>query len=193
MPGYGQQCKHDSVILYRKDKFGTPRQDLIDKYGDMLDFNNDSVCLFTSRNYLIISAHLKSNKKHLEQAVEMFKALREVRAQHPFIKIIIGMDANHLIHHENLLNEEGKQIFFLTPSVPERVTTIKKRSHMQAQFKKAGLEVSEVKDHIVSSNPINEEEVWIETIDGSESRGELLPNDRHPYDHYIVHAKLRCL
>jgi phosphatidylserine decarboxylase len=57
---------------------------------------------------------------------------------------------------------------------------------MQAQFKKSGIAVSEVKDHIVASRQI--EESTIEKIDGEESTNELLPNDIHPYDHYLVRA-----
>ncbi len=32
------------------------------------------------------------------------------------LKIIIGMDANHFILPENLVDGEGNQIFFLAPS-----------------------------------------------------------------------------
>ena len=81
-----------------------------------------------------------------------------------FLKIIIGMYANHLVKHENLLDEKGRQMFFLTPSQPEKPTTIKKRSFLQAQFKKSGIAVSEVKDHIVASRDIFESR--IERIDG---------------------------
>lgn len=60
---------------------------------------------------------------------------------------------------------------------------------MQAQFKKAGLAVSEVKDHIVASQDIDE--AIIERIDGEESQNELLPNDIHPYDHYLIRAIIK--
>ena len=62
---------------------------------------------------------------------------------------------------------------------------------MQAQFKKAGLAVSEVKDHIVSSKDILEYK--IEGINGIQSTERLLPNDDHPYDHYVVKARIKIL
>lgn len=60
---------------------------------------------------------------------------------------------------------------------------------MQAQLKKAGVKVSEVKDHVASTLPIKSYK--IEKIDGKESQNELLPNEAHPYDHYIVKAVLK--
>jgi hypothetical protein len=120
-----------------------------------LDFNNDTAFIFTDRHYLLISAHLKSSKLHIEQAKGMFEILRKIKEEHPLLKIIIGMDSNHLVHHENLLNDKREQMFFLTPRTQDKPTTVKKRSFMQAQFKKAGLAVSEVKDHIVASRAID--------------------------------------
>jgi hypothetical protein len=49
------------------------------QYGKDLDFNNDTSFLFTSKSYLIISAHLKSNKLHFEQAKGMFAVLRQIK------------------------------------------------------------------------------------------------------------------
>ena len=72
-----------------------------------MDFNNDTAFIFTDRHYLLISAHLKSNKLHIEQAKSMFETLRKIKEEHPLLKIIIGMDANHLVNHENLLNDKG--------------------------------------------------------------------------------------
>jgi len=60
------------VIIFRKDKFGRIRKDLIDKYSEILNFNQDSAFVFTDKNYLLISGHLKSSKVHLEQAKDMF-------------------------------------------------------------------------------------------------------------------------
>lgn len=179
------------MILYRKEKFGRVRQDLMDQYGKDLDFNNDTSFLFTSKNYLIISAHLKSKKIHFEQAEEMFKTLRSIKEEHPLLRIVIGMDANHFLVTDNFLNTDGRPVFNMVPDSPERPTTVKKRSFMQAQYKKGGVEVSEVKDEIVTTHKIVE---WgIERIDGKESTGELLPNDEHPYDHYVIRAVIRFL
>lgn len=38
--------------------------------------------------------------------------------------------------------------------MPDKPTTVKKRSWLQAQFKKSGVAVSEVKDHIIASSPV---------------------------------------
>ena len=36
-------------------------------------------------------------------------------------------------------------------------------------------------------------EARIEKINGEESKEELLPNDTHPYDHYIVRSVIQFL
>jgi hypothetical protein len=66
---------HDSKIIYRKIKIGKPKLHLHQQYAKELDFNGDSAFLFTDRDFLIVSGHLKSNKLHLEQAKDMFKTL----------------------------------------------------------------------------------------------------------------------
>ena len=101
------------------------------------------------------------------------------------------MDANHFVETANLMNDEGQQIFFVKPDVPDKPTTIKKRTFMQAQFKKAGVAVAEVKDCIATTNQIVD--ARIEKINGEESTDELLPNDTHPYDHYIVRSVIKFL
>jgi len=41
----------------------------MEKYGKTLDINNDTAFLFTNKNYLIISGHLKSKKEiYVKQA-----------------------------------------------------------------------------------------------------------------------------
>jgi len=50
-----------SVILYRKSKFGEARNDLLEKYGSRLNFNNDTAVYFGDRGYLLLSIHLKSS------------------------------------------------------------------------------------------------------------------------------------
>lgn len=101
------------------------------------------------------------------------------------------MDANHFLDKSNLLDSEGKDVFFMTPDIADKPTTVKKRSFMQAQFKKAGDAVSEVKDHIATTHPIVESR--IEKINGDESEDELLPNNIHPYDHYLVRSIIKFL
>jgi len=60
---------------------------------------------------------------------------------------------------------------------------------LQAQLNKANELVNEIKDHIITTLEIKEK--YISLIDGSKSQNELLPNDNHPYDHYVVAAFLK--
>jgi len=191
IPGYAQHKNHDSVILYNKNKIGNIRADLMEQYGQELDFNNDSAWIFTDKNYLIMSIHLKAKKINLEQAKSLFSTLRSIKATHPLLKIVLGMDANHFLETANLFNDDGQQMFFIKPDVRDKPTTIKKRTFMQAQYKKAGVAVSEVKDHIATTNQIVDSR--IEKVNGEESTDELLPNDTHPYDHYIVRSVIKFI
>jgi len=155
VPGYECQYNHDSAILYKENKVGKMNINLMEKYASSLDFNKDTAFLFTNKNYLILSVHLKSKKEvNVEQAKEMFAVLNGIKQSHPELKIIIGMDANNYLTQEKYLDSKGKTFCHMVPQTKEKVTTIKKRSFMQAQFKKAGEEVSEVKDHIASTHPI---------------------------------------
>lgn len=73
---YGWVKGGDSVILYRKDKFGQSKASMIEKFKDKLNFNHDTAFFFGDRGYLILSIHLKSNpEQHLLQTQEIFKAL----------------------------------------------------------------------------------------------------------------------
>jgi hypothetical protein len=65
----------DSLVIYKKEKIGHIKQNLQEKYADELNFNNDTVCAFSDKGYLLISAHLKSSNEHLKQAKEMFDSL----------------------------------------------------------------------------------------------------------------------
>lgn len=129
----------------------------MEKYSAQLDFNSDSAVLFTDRNFLVISAHLKSSNLHIAQAQGMFEQLSNILDEHPLLKIMIGIDANHFIPDTHIP-------FRLVPSNQEKPTTIKKRTYLQAQFKKAGEEVRAVKDHLIAKGHI--EEFQIEAIDG---------------------------
>lgn len=63
LPGYATHQNHDSVIIYKKSKLGEINHENMEKYGKRLDFNQDSSYLFTNKNYLILSVHLKSKKE----------------------------------------------------------------------------------------------------------------------------------
>ena len=71
---------------------------MMERYGKDLDFNEDSSFIFTDKNYLLLSVHLKAKKQiNCVQAKDMFAILKEIKAAHPLLKIVIGMDANHFI------------------------------------------------------------------------------------------------
>lgn len=61
----------DSMIIYKKESYFLQdyedEQEFVVKYGDVLNFNQDS-CFFKSKNTLLVSAHLSSKKNHIEQA-----------------------------------------------------------------------------------------------------------------------------
>jgi regulation of enolase protein 1 (concanavalin A-like superfamily) len=98
--------------------------------------------------------------------------------------VIVGIDANHHIQEFDLPTRQ----VYVVPVRNSKTTTVKKRSFIQAQIDKAGLMVSDTKDHIITTCEITD--YRIELVNGKQSRWELLPSDAHPYDHYIVRADL---
>lgn len=53
---------NDSLIIYKKEKIGQIKVSQQEKFTESLNFNNDSVCAFSDKGYLLISAHLKSSQ-----------------------------------------------------------------------------------------------------------------------------------
>jgi sugar diacid utilization regulator len=98
-------------------------------------------------------------------------------------QVISGMDANHFIESLNLTRPVT-----IVPSNPDHSTSIKKRSYIQAQLKKADVAINEVKDHIVTTLKVSNH--WRALVNAEEANNLLLPNDQHPYDHLIVAAVL---
>lgn len=109
--------------------------------------------------------------------------LDKIAKAHKGLKIIVGMDANHYVK-QVLLDPKT----YIVPNSGRVGTSIKKRTYIQAQLHKADQRINEVKDHIVSTLPITQH--WLELVDGNDSQRELLPNDQHPFDHFIVKARL---
>jgi hypothetical protein len=75
----------------------------------------------------------------------------------------MGIDANHFL---NCFKIPYVQI---TPHVNTKPTTTKKRTFIQAQYKKAGLPVDEVKDHIITNLPLSV--ASIELADSEPAKG----------------------
>jgi hypothetical protein len=120
LPSFGWVRGGDSVILYRKSKFGSPKVSMLDEYRSKLKFNGDTAVYLDDRGYLLLSIHLASKKEiNIEQANTMFQVLEELHDMHPLTKIIIGIDANHFIggSRNNFLN--------FVPKSKEHYTTLK--------------------------------------------------------------------
>lgn len=85
------------------------------------------------------------------------------------MKIIVGIDSNHFLADTQNSHLEH------APFLEGKSTTVKKRSFLQAQFKKAEIAVSEVKDHIISSQEIYKH--YIEKVNGKAADNHSLPTD----------------
>ena len=143
-----------------------------------MDFNHDS-CYFKTKNLLLLSVHLSSKKVHREQAKDMVLTLEAIAKENKDLVIIMGIDANHLL--------EQHSYFRIYPD-SQLATTRKKRTSMQCQFDKAERLVEETKDHIVTNLTITSSRV--ETIRSWDASQNLLPNDDHPFDHFLINANL---
>lgn len=60
---------------------------------------------------------------------------------------------------------------------------------MQLQFEKSEKLIEEAKDHLITN--LIFEEIRVETIHCEETSNDLLPNENHPYDHFIVFGTLK--
>lgn len=76
--------------------------------------------------------------------------------------------------------------FNVFPTYGEGITSMKKRTMMQAQRNKADDLVSGTKDYIITDLELIDTK--IQTIKGQKIEGEeaFLPNKDHPYDHFMV-------
>ena len=53
--------------------------------------------MFSDKNYLLLSIHLCSNKTNIEQFKHAVEIIEKILNDHPMLKLIIGIDANHFI------------------------------------------------------------------------------------------------
>jgi hypothetical protein len=75
-----------------------------------------------------------------------------VLSDHPMLKMIVGIDANHFIKSEDIPESlKLKRV----PENEDIPTTQKKRTYLQAQFGKSEKEVTEVKDLVLTNRRIN--------------------------------------
>lgn len=90
------------------------------------------------------------------------------------------MDANSYI-------EPFDKRIFMFPDSPNIYTTVKKRTSMQVQSKKAEKLIQENKDAIMTTLPFQLKHVM--KIDGDKPRDHIhLPLDEHPFDHFLIFA-----
>lgn len=81
----------------------------------------------------------------------MFETLEKILHDHPMLKLIIGIDANHFIKSEDIPEVLNLKRVPETEDIP---TTFKKRTYLQPQLSKADVEISEVKDLVMTNRTI---------------------------------------
>lgn len=100
--------------------------------------------------------------------------------EYPHLKIIVGIDANQFL--------KSMDSFNVFPLSQHHFTTRKRRTDMQLQFSKAGIIAQDIRDHIITNLPFKES--IVQTIKGKSIGNELLPNEKHPFDHFAVRATI---
>lgn len=72
--------------------------------------------------------------------------LNNLRKDYPGYNIILGADANSFVKNEFL-----DRVYSIFPTNENTITTRKKRTFLQPQFKKGDIVVEACKDHIITS------------------------------------------
>lgn len=145
-----------------------------------MNFNNDSAYLLLG-HVLLMCVHLTSKAHRIEQAVDFLKITKEITIDFPSLQILVGMDANQELSPQDFI------IGF--PLGKDLVTTRKKRTMMQMQYHKSDVLIQEAKDYILTNEQLRDGKV--ETIKESSALENLLPNENHPFDHFIVTATVQ--
>ncbi len=91
----------------------------------------------------------------------MFDTLERILTDHPMLKFMMGIDANHFIKDESYPDTVN---FKRVPENNEIPTTLKKRTFLQCQFDKSNIEVSEVKDMIITNRTV--QKYLVENVEG---------------------------
>ena len=128
----------DTLIFAKKNRFDKQQnteqmmQRLTPEERVLLDWNKHTCTMFLD-DYFMISGHLNSKKeKNQENVKDLQKIMPTIVERYPELDIICGMDANSYI-------EPFDKRIFMFPDSPDIFTTIKKRTSMQVQSKKAEL------------------------------------------------------
>lgn len=96
-----------------------------------LNWNKDTAICFAD-NLILMSGHLSSKKQKNEgQVEEVLYSINRLKELFPKHEIIVGIDANAFIKPEKFGS------FSIYPNKPEIHTTMKKRTWLQPQVKKA--------------------------------------------------------
>ena len=140
--------------------------------------------------YILIGVHLSSSdKKNKPQVVDLLRAIKRLKQSSPHSHIICGGDVNSFIGCDH---EEWDEQFQMYPKERASLTTSKKRTRTQAQWKKADKHDIESKDKIMTDLTILEQGSSITLIDSTPfEESLLLPRDDHPFDHAVVTVKLQ--
>lgn len=131
---------------------------------------------------LLISGHFTSKAPQNERlATEMLKKLDSLRKQDPKLKFVIGINSNHFMEESTLYLYPEESLL--------QATSRKKRTYMQVQFNKAGIEVHEVKDHLISTERLYD--CRLMKIDQSPiTENSFMPCLSHPFGNLIVFARV---
>ncbi len=76
------------------------------------------------------------------------------------------------------------------PTKPSEYTTIKKRTMVQCQYNKGDVKVEESKDKIISNLPMSKQAIKLISGKVADEKDQL-PQDSHPFDHFVVMATLK--
>lgn len=130
--------------------------------------------MVTDKHYMLISSHFTSRPAgYLQNEKELSETLSDILTYYNGNKdfnVIIGVDANHFMEVPQI-----KGSINIVPTDKSHSTTIKKRTFIQAQLHKADIVVNEVKDHILTTLPIQKHRTSL--VDGKDAEDTLLPND----------------
>lgn len=109
----------------------------------------------------------------------MKKGLATLRKEFSQYEIIAGGDFNTYL--ENVSDQLESY-----PHSQKDMTTLKKRTISQGQFKKANKEDHNSKDKVLSTKPIITGK--ISSLNGRiiNPKGQMIPNDNHPFDHFLL-------
>ncbi|CAM6005157.1 unnamed protein product [Sphagnum balticum] len=179
------------MIIAKKSSFG-PRKDpeLVLKKLSKEQWDNlkwaDRTAIMIIDNYILLSGHLSSKaEKNKPQIEQLKRSLLDLRNACPDYEIILGGDINSFLQSEKPFSDK----FNCYPDSEKVLTTIKKRTMTQGQFHKGNKVIEESKDKIITTLKIEKANTMY--ISGRIPKPDnYVPSNEHPFDHFVLVAKL---